>query len=413
VPVAAVGALAVVALLLGAAAFAARPPRRTRVPIKARPLPPMPVPVWATIAALRPALNRRSASSFGAAIVGTAFAAGTLIAAAAVSGTLDTVIADPKRTGADFDAIVSVLDEDEAAVEMARVAADDGVAQAAQLIGTTLSIAGEEVWVHTFAPIEGRARVSPVITSGREPVGADEIALAELTMRDLGVDVGDTIVVDPFVANNEGWTATVVGTALVNDLWEPTAGRGGIVAPATAEAYFPEETPSIAVKFTDDAAGRAARAQLDGRSMVAAAPRSVHHIARLDWVPYALVAIATIMAAVTFVHALYTAVRTQVADLATYRVLGLSRRRTVLVVVMESTGLSLAAIALAIPLGLIIGHWGWELINSRLGLDTAVQVPVQGILAATAAVAAVGVLVAAPIARRATSGTIAAALRAE
>jgi putative ABC transport system permease protein len=413
VPAAIVATIAVAALVLGAAAFAAgRPPRVERRPTTSV-RSPLPLPVWVTAATLRPSLRRGSASALGAAVAGTAVAAAAFIAAAAVADTLDAVVADPARTGADFDALVWANDLDDAKRTAAEVAELDGVARASTMTGTTITIDETEVWVHAFAPIDGLPRIAPVITGGREPVDVGEIALAELTMDEIGAQIGDTLTVEPYVAGRAVWEATVVGTALVNDLWEPSAGRGGIVSAETAAAHFEEETPNVAVTFSDDEAGTAAREHLANRMQEADAPRSVAYVARLDWVPFVLAAIAAVMAAITFVHALSTTVRGQRKALATYRVLGLSRARAIGIVLLESTVVALAALAIAVPLGLILGRWGWELVNDRLGLATSVELPIRSIAVAVLAVLGVGVVVAGPIGRRATTGSIASAIRAE
>ena len=94
--------------------------------------------------------------------------------------------------------------------------------------------------MQAFRPLGDLDAVGPVITEGREPVGGDEIALGSITMDKLDVQIGDTVDIRSTVTGTAPTTMTVVGTTVVNDTFETSPGRGGVVAVEWLDANVPE-----------------------------------------------------------------------------------------------------------------------------------------------------------------------------
>ena len=143
--------------------------------------------------------------ALGSAVVGVAVAAAMGIAAWSLLASYDGLVADPENYGAGWDAIVgNVANEDQAAATQARLAAITGITWAG-IKNDSQVIPGREFTLVSFeAPAD---EVTPgVITSGRPPVAGDEIALGRASMRDLGVGVGDTVVLArPATARHRRW----------------------------------------------------------------------------------------------------------------------------------------------------------------------------------------------------------------
>jgi hypothetical protein len=112
-----------------------------------------------------------------------------------------------------------------------RLVSHPEVAAAAASLGfSALSIDGHELPVMAIEPRKGS--LPPAVVEGREPRSPDEVALGSITLRSLGKQVGDSVI----VAGPWGMQrARVVGRAVLNHGgWDMgiTPGKGGIVHPA-------------------------------------------------------------------------------------------------------------------------------------------------------------------------------------
>ena len=176
--------------------------------------------------------------------------------------------------GASWDVLVGVGNSSKISEIATRVAAARGLDAAAMIPGAPVALEGRELWVQAFAPIEGVPLIEPVITSGRAPVGSDEIALGSVAMRRAGARVGDEVSIESGVAGVEPQSLRVVGTTMVTDGLEPNVGLGGIVSLAGLERIAPEATGPAVVRVGD---GPGREAALDG--LRAAFPESYKDVA--------------------------------------------------------------------------------------------------------------------------------------
>jgi len=149
------------------------------------------------------------------------------------------IIASPNRFGAPWDVSVTNLGPalGDSADEAARLLAGrPDVAAAAAIVGTDVEVGGEVIWVQAFRPIGEFEVIGSVITSGRAPVTIDEIALGSVTMDGLGVEIGDRVAARSTVRGGVSGELTIVGATVINDTYEASPGRGGVVAPEWIEA---------------------------------------------------------------------------------------------------------------------------------------------------------------------------------
>ena len=333
------------------------------------------------------------------AVAGIAVAVAVLVAVAAGASSIREVTSNPVRFGADFDAIVANVGDGEEDQEdlWATVAAHADVVAAAGIPGSTVMTDDGELYVQAFVPVPGVEPVRPVITAGREPTRDDEIALGSLAMREAGVGIGDVISLRPTAGNGGPRQYTVVGAAMMTDNYEPRVGAGGVLDPDGLARIAPDADGGLAVRVTAGSGHHAALARLRdafpyGYTAVVV-PTSLQNAERIAGLPVAIGAVTAALAAVTLTHALLVCVRRQRRELAVYKSLGFTRRQVIAAVTTEATLLGLLALAIGIPLGIIVARWGWRTIAGGLGLAAEASLPL-GVVAGSA----IGVLVVANLA---------------
>jgi ABC-type lipoprotein release transport system permease subunit len=332
------------------------------------------------------------------AVVGIAVAVAMLIGAFAGSATMADVTADPVRYGADFDAIVGLFGEASESADLRRaVPAHPDVEAAAELSGMNVMTERGELWVQSFLAIDGVEPVRPVITSGREPTRDDEIALGTVAMDELALEVGDELELRAQAGNGPPRQFEVVGTTMVTDNYEPRVGSGGILHPDGLANIAPgASSGGIAVRVADaDRDGALARLRRDfpDQFTPVVLPASLQNVERVMGIPFVIGAITAALAAATLTHALLMCVRRQRRELAVYKSLGFTRRQVIGAVTTEATLLGALALAIGVPLGLIVARWGWRVFARGLGLAGEASIPV-GVVAASV----LGVLVVANLA---------------
>ena len=233
---------------------------------------------------------------------------------------------------------------------------------------------GVSIESYTYSPVGGK-RIPVVLTAGRMPAGAAEIALAPTTARLLHAGVGTVLRLSGGTAAR---TMTVTGIAFVPDGPHNSYDEGGWLTPAGYSRLF--SGALYAFKFhaalvslrpgvtPADAAGTltAAAAAVKGGAafpFTPPQPPPVQQLKDMALLPTALGAFLALLAvgAVGAVgYALTTAVSRRRHELAVLRALGLTGRQTRLVVVTQATLLAVIGLAAGIPLGLAVGRSVWQ-----------------------------------------------------
>jgi FtsX-like permease family len=359
----------------------------------------------------------------GAALASVAAAMAGVVAAVGLIRSMDGLQRSPEQFGVTWDLSIpggldgATRDPLDGALEA--IASDPAVEAAAGIVGTDVSIGADVEWVHAFEPLPGvDGVVSPVITAGRAPAAIDEIALGSITMAARDLTIGDTVDIAHTVSGSASMRMTVVGTTIINDTFEESPGRGGVVTPAWIERFAPEVSPGpYVVRLAQGADAEQFQAELQRRFGVPVdgpvQQGAIRNVARIRQVPVLLAAVVVVLAMASFAHALVLTVRRQRSTLAVLKSLGFQRRHVRAVVAWHATFLAAFAAAVGVPLGIIAGRWGWRLIAERLGVAAGPVTPLVAVWLAVAGALVLANAIASYPGWRASRVPIAEALRAE
>lgn len=373
------------------------------------------------------ALARRSLARGGvlpvvSALVGTTLAVAAVTTASGGAASLSRVARSSERFGAPWDALVGgdPTPERQKGI-LADLAALPGVERAAAIPGNTVVVDDRELWIQAMVPVEGIEPVRPVITAGREPKGESEIALGEITMRQLGLQVGDAVSLRSQVLGAEPMPYRVVGVTMVTDGYEPNVGKGGLVALDGLEQVAPETeidtNVDVVVRVVAGPGREAALAALQETVPHAQVPfplpSSLGNAERIAGVPLLLALAAAALAGVTLTHALVVTVRRNRRELAVCRVLGFTRAQVYATVATQATLFGIGAAAAGVLLGVLGARWGWRALANSFGVASGPIVPVGIALLSVVAVLLVANLAAAVPGWRAANLRPAEVLRGE
>ncbi len=209
----------VVAIALGGAWSAWRIRSRTsRVPSSSLAIhavrPAAATGIAATLGSLRRPLRTNSATALGAIVLVAAAA----IATAALVHSYDRLLDRPPQFGAPWDAVVgNNSSPEEAAQVAARLSGIDGIDGAAGIVdldGSARRTRGVPI-VAFVAAGELAKTIEPAITDGRAPTAPGEIALGAVTMRHLGLGLGDKVRLEIPDTKVGALRVRVVGRALL------------------------------------------------------------------------------------------------------------------------------------------------------------------------------------------------------
>jgi FtsX-like permease family len=352
------------------------PQRRSAIAVAARAAGfPVPMVIGARFA-LEPGRGRTAVPVRPALLGAVAGVLGVLAAFTFSAGVSDAA-ANPARFGQtwqldsffgedghDFGPVGPVLgkvaaDRDVTGVDDARI----GGAQSGQVSVESFS----------YTPVAGK-RVPAVVTSGRMPAAADEIALAPTTAQQLHAALGSTIHLTGGAARSE----RVTGIAFVpagphngyaDGAWLTTAGYDRLFR--GAQYSFKFHGALVTVRPGADVAAvahrlNAAAAAIKGGGAITFTPPApmaeVQQIRDLQLLPLALSAFLALLAVGAVGHALSIAVQHRRQDLAVLRALGMTRPQTRLVVATQASVLALIGLAFGVPLGLALGRAVWHVV---------------------------------------------------
>ncbi len=268
----------------------------------------------------------------------------------------------------------------------------------------------------------GRA-VEPPTTSGHSLTGQNQIEFGNVTLRQLGLHIGERIKLgyDPV-------PITVVGTATLPSFGvvltdHPSLGRGAMTDEATLLSIlrFPLDpsynqyenavaTPAYPATLILDLSSRQ-DAQALARRIIRRANSTPENAGSFYTLPpqrgapvrnasqmgsqpltFAIgVAIAAILALALTILA---SVRERRRDLALLKALGLRSSQLRAVVGWQTTTILVIAAAVGVPLGIAIGNWAWTTFANSIGVVPLPVVPVNALLAGIAALLVAGNLLA-------------------
>ncbi|HTA04109.1 MAG TPA: ABC transporter permease [Streptosporangiaceae bacterium] len=304
-----------------------------------------------------------------------------------------------------------------------------------------LPIHGTEVPVMGILSHPGRA-VEPPTTSGHSLTGQNQIEFGNVTLRQLGLHVGERIKLgyDPV-------PVTVVGTATlpsfgVGGTDHPSLGRGAMMDEATLLTIlrFPLDPtvdqyenavadPAYPATVIFDLSSRHDAQALANRiirwansspenagSVYTLPPQlgaPVRNASQMGSQPLTLAIGVAIAAILALALTILASVRERRRDLALLKALGLRSSQLRAVVSWQTTTILVIAAVVGVPLGIAIGNWAWSTFANSIGVVPLPFVPVTALLAGIAALLVAGNLLALWPAQLAARVAPAAAFRAE
>jgi putative ABC transport system permease protein len=254
------------------------------------------------------------------------------------------------------------------------------------------TVAGLQVGTqHLFAtavePMKGE--ISPVVTTGRAPVGPNEIFLGEAAARRLHVRDGDTISATAVMVGYQQTHATgpqrlvVVGTGVTPEAEFSRASDNAFVTMAGLRQLV-TDAPKRALFLVRMAPGFPANSELDaaattGAGIVGTRPTDLSNFGRIGDLPLVAAALLATAALGMLVHALTTSVYRRRRELAIMKTVGMVRRQVRAVVAWQATTTVALGAAIGVPLGLGIGRLGWAVFAQHLGVVEQTRVPLPWI----------------------------------
>jgi hypothetical protein len=420
------GALAVLAAVIGVSAWPAvnhARPLRSHPP---RPAPMLAVAVGrATAAAGLPAaaqigIRRAIARSRGGEPVGTALL-GTVMATAAVCATavfgasLAHLLATPELYGAPFQAYFTStgLTGSQVTVNgplLDSLRRDPAISQITLGAYVEVNINGRHVETVVMTPVRGPALLS--VLDGQLPGGDREVMLGPATMRAAGTRPGGSVrvtIADPTGTPHVA-SFRVTGKASLN------AGVGGLGngAVMTISAFIDTQCPPgpgqsacqravregmatvVLVRSAPGAAGDAALArhisQYREFTAYAATPTVLVNFGESVNFPLLFGVTLSVFGATTMVHLLLVSVARRRREAGLLRSLGFVRRQVAAAVCWQASTVALIGIVVGAPIGIAVGRALWRAFATNFGV-----IPVPVVEPLTLAVLAVGVLAAANV----------------
>jgi ABC-type lipoprotein release transport system permease subunit len=390
----------------------------TRPPLVARlfagKLRPLPV-----VLGTRQALDGgrgRTAVPVRTTVMAAALAVATLTTALTFGSSLDHLLGSPRLYGWSWDAQVGGRGFPDVGAAMAH-GLDANPDVKGYATGTITEIAVNGVRAEAFAMEAAGGGVAPALLAGRAPRNAKEIVLGTQTLRAADARIGDEVRV---LIGNESRQFRVVGRAVFPDVGDiGQLGRGAYLtfdAVGGISGGAPHNV--VLVKFAPAADRDAAVASLTHAVAPlpltsAALPRDLASFGRVDGLPIAVAAILGIMAGAVLVYTLLTAIRRRRRDLAVLKALGFLRRDVARTVTVQALTLGALALALGLPIGVLLGRFVWRRFVDWQGIPSVPMVSILALALIGLAVLAAATLIAFVPARVAARTAPADALRAE
>ncbi len=274
----------------------------------------------------------------------------------------------------------------------------------------------------------GRA-VEPPTTSGHPLTARNQIEFGTVTMRQLGLHVGERIKIGQIGRPGHFVPLTVVGTATLPSFGvvltdHVSLGRGAMIDEATLLKIYnlpfdptkaEAQSTLISVPVYPAAAVFDFSSQADARALAARVIRAANSIPGNEGDFYTLppelgapvrdasqmgsqpltLAIGVAAAAVlALALTILASVRERRRDLALLKALGLRSRQLRAVVSWQTTTILVIAAAVGVPLGIAVGNWAWTTFANSIGVVPFSVVPATALLAGIAALLVAGNLLA-------------------
>ncbi len=336
---------------------------------------PLPVNIGVRMA-LEPGRGRAAVpvrTTLVAVTLGIAALAASLVFAASLSYLLST----PRLYGQTWDAELTTYDEFLVTAGLPAIKADPRVAGVA--VGRTrdaFTIEGHRVDGLGIDSVKGG--LTPSILEGRAPRSDKEIVVGTRTIRDLGLKVGERVEIGAFAGNGSTRAMRIVGRAVFPVFGEAgQLGDGVYVTRKGGIRINPEAidlSESALVRLAPNADLDDVTTDLEEKLQGPVAvfrqgkPTDIVNFGRVEQTPYFLAALLVAVSGVTLLQLLVTAPRRRRGDLAVLKSLGFVRGQIRAAVTWQAITVLGVALALGIPLGIVVGTWLWRRFADGLGV---------------------------------------------
>lgn len=334
----------------------------------------------------------RNAVPVGSTIAGASFGLAVLIAALTFGASLDRLTATPALYGAAWDVFLTNYgDGPDLRENIDGLLGTPGVRDITIAGDLPLLVGGKPLLAFGVRKLRGDA--GPPVVAGREPRSPDEIALTSRTARRIHAEIGDRVRVKVSVGEAPLLPFTVVGRTVIPPFGFVNAepGEGALLTlDGAARLIPPEFLPDITlasdamVRFApgadrerviDALAPFFGRTADEFREGPRDTPADIVSFGRVQNLPLILGVILGVVAAATLAHTMATSVRRRRRDLAILKTLGFERRQIRATVAWQATALTLVATSIAIPAGIALGRWTWQLLANQISVVPQAVVP--------------------------------------
>jgi hypothetical protein len=220
-------------------------------------------------------------------------------------------------------------------------------------------------------------------------------------------------------------TMRVVGEAVLPTatVAEVGAGEGAVITPAAASRLlgqpFDMNGLPYLVRFREGVDGQteferlATKLPAGSYNVPSRRRGDIATLGRITRVPLVLALLLGVIALATLAQTLVTSVRARRRDLAVLKTLGFARKQVWGVVAWQATTLVAVALAIGIPLGLVLGRWIWRAFADGIAVVPSAVVNGAWVLSTIAVTLLLANLIAAIPARTAARTKPAIVLRSE
>ena len=298
----------------------------------------------------------------------------------------------------------------------------DGVAGTAVVNNAVAEVGDDKLALWSY-PAEVAEHV--VLTDGRLPRSPTEVLLGPTRARDLGLSIGDEVVL---VGPAAELRAEVVGLALTPAASHSNYDDSGWIGEEGFDALFedPRRPGEVAVKEAGMLTWSEEGVDVDAlveRMAVAGGegvvpfppevPGKIDALTRVGALPQALGVFLAVLGLGAIGHALFSALSRRRSELAVLRAIGQTPGQTRLVAFTQALVVALVGLAAGVPLGVALGRTLWRSVAAATPVAHVEPPWVVPVLLAVPLTVLVVLALAVPAARRSSRERIAEALRSE
>ncbi len=319
---------------------------------------PVPSAVGASLALDR--ATARSAPTRPALVAAIVGVVGIVGAVTLVVG-IDNALHDPTVVGTVWDLEISGSAGQTDAAVVARLKADRNVADISLVHRFAAQVGTADVPMYTIEPLQGALQFK--VYRGRAPVGNAEVALGPRSAAVLHARIGESVTFG-------GQSFAVVGLALMAQTPHSSFDEGAWVTPAGLDrigAPTDQREEVGVVRLAKGVDHHAALAELAdvGASLPSAVP-DVSNLSNVRRLPLYLAGCLVLLGLGAVAHTLASGARRRTRDVAVLRALGLTPRQAGACVAWQATVIGVVAVAIGLPVGVLVGRQMWRLIAGSL-----------------------------------------------